>query len=355
LKKKIPLHSLVLCESLDRLDDFPLHERVSRSTIEQDLVGGVHRTELSDIVFDELRHRAGLKLSLGERVALYIGDLTIDEKYQMSSLATNQGASVIDIVSTETSIVPVKPHYDGTLKSNWMGITVVGDLHGDCAALMEALRWARSRQNFTWLLGDIIDYGSQTLETMTAVYESVMRGEAGMILGNHEKKIARWLDQKDKGKVYLRMSDGNKVTTRALDKLTPVARRRWIGQFRSLLAHSSLVYQFDQTVLVHAAAHASLWTNQIDNYAVEQFALYGESDNAGGKFRRTYNWVDQVPKGQMVFVGHDVLHSYPWVRTGTKGGQVVFLDTGCGKGGYLSSADLRFDGPTLRLECFKRY
>jgi hypothetical protein len=239
----------------------------------------------------------------------------------------------------------------GHLRSAWKGITVVGDLHGELVAFTTALAWAKARQNFLWLLGDVIDYGADTLATVDAVYEAVMAGTAALILGNHERKIARWLDHGGKH----RLTDGNRVTIEALERLDSTTKRRWIGRFRSLLGHASLMQQFGNITLVHAAVHPSLWTEQPDHAQIEQFALYGEADHSSGRFRRVHHWIDSVPHGQLVFVGHDNVAEFPIVMRGLLGGRVVFLDTGCGTGGRLSTADLRFDESGLRLECFNRH
>ena len=65
----------------------------------------------------------------------------------------------------------------------------------------------------------------------------------------------------------------------------------------------------------------------------------------------SYRWVDDVPEGRIVIVGHDIRAKEPRAVVGAKGGKTVFLDTGCGKGGTLSTADLRFDPDgSVRLE-----
>ncbi len=347
--KNIPLHSLVFCVSLEHLNNFSEHERLSKISIQRDLIGDSSRIDISHIVFEEIRHRTSLKLSLGERVAIYCSDLDDSFKQQLAQIATSQGALVIEY---DPIAVPAKTILLDTLKNNWVGITIVGDVHGDYNALSQALSWAQARGNFTWFLGDIIDYGKDTLKTMNAVYRAVMDGHASLILGNHERKIARWLDR---GNKTMHLSEGNKVTVNAIEKLNSVDKRQWIGRFRSLLAHSSLLAQFNNVTLVHGALHPSFWDNHSDDKAIEQFALYGEGDYIGGKFRLTYKWMDKIPKDQMVFVGHDVVKSYPVVKTGALGGQIVFLDTGCGKGGRLSSADLKFDTSGIHLECFRHY
>ena len=355
MNTRIPLHSLALCSTFAHLDAFPVHERLARRMIERDLIGEDSRLRIDHVIFDELRHRINLKLSLGERVAVFVGDLSATERQQLVLTADNQGASVTD-VATSDPVQFAKPPLLDALRLNWRGVTVIGDIHGDHDALLAALAWARSRHHIAWLLGDIIDYGIAPLDCVATVYRAVMMGAAATILGNHERKIARWLDQRENGKATIRTSDGNKVTIAALERLISNQRRRWIGQFRGLLAHSSLLCQMTEVTLLHAAAHPSLWTGSPDADAVERFALYGEPDHdKHGAFRQSYRWVDRVPKGQTVYVGHDMLHDYPMVRTGKAGGEVVFLDTGAGKGGHLSSADLRFADTGLHLECFKRY
>jgi len=352
---RIPLHCLVLCADHDQLTRFPVHEHLARASIAYELVGLDRRIDLGRIAFAEMRHRLGLKLSLGERVVVASDDLSTDCKEQLVSIARDQGAHIIGIGERlrhceycDSTVIPIIP-FSAVAREQYHGITVIGDIHGDLDLLRQAFDWARSRQHYAWLLGDVLDYGKQSLECAEAVYQAVMRGDAGLIIGNHERKIARWIEQR-----HVRISDGNRVTTDALMHLKSSERERWIGRFRALLAHACLLHQMDNITLIHAAAHPSLWADRPDQQLIEQFGLYGQGE-VNGKFRRVHHWIDVVPKGNLVFVGHDVLSPFPMVVTGAKGGQVVFLDTGCGKGGVLSTADLRFGDAGLRLECFNRH
>jgi hypothetical protein len=361
----IPLHCLVLCETSEWLSVFDVHEVTDLATISDQLVGSSRRHDLIAIMYNELRHRVALKLSLGERAVVPMQDLTVDQRHQLVAVATSQGAAVYTIgqraeagtahIKSNATIQPIRSlpadietHLH---EQRWTGITVIGDVHGELEPLQQALDWARSRQHFVWLLGDVIDYGKQTLEVAEVVHHAVMNGEATMIFANHERKIARWLDRDNE---HLRISDGNRITIAALEQLTSRERTRWAGRFRGLLAHTALMQTIGDITLLHAAAHPSLWDIP-DHRAIEQFALYGESDQSSGRFKRTHRWVDAVPLGKMVIVGHDIVSDLPMIITGARGGKVVFLDTGCGKGGKLSSADLRFINNTLTLECFKRH
>jgi protein phosphatase len=74
-------------------------------------------------------------------------------------------------------------------------------------------------------------------------------------------------------------------------------------------------------------------------------ALYGQTTGRlqpDGYPERVLHWVDHIPAGMTVYVGHDRRSSdgRPYVRAGRGGGTAVFLDTGAGKGGHLSWIDL---------------
>lgn len=79
-------------------------------------------------------------------------------------------------------------------------------------------------------------------------------------------------------------------------------------------------------------------------------ALYGETDgkkHQDGFPQRTYRWVDLVPAGLTVVVGHDVVSTTTILRRrGRQGGEVVHLDTGVDRGGKLSWLDI----PAAELE-----
>lgn len=363
--KIIPLHSLVFCDDVANSARFVAHEKTGLDDIRRQLIGDTRCRGFDHDLYDELRHRVALKLSLGERTVISMRGLSSDRRRDLAAIAFDDGAAVFTlgradgsagvVVPAATEVTPVSPLPCAVLahlrEQDWHGVTVIGDVHGELQPLQRALAWARSRQHFIWFLGDIVDYGRHTLETVELVYQAVMHGEAAMVAANHERKIFRWLNRDSE---YLRVSDGNRVTIDALRRLPGAERQRWAGRFRALLSHTVMMSEIGDFVLLHAAAHPSLWAARDDN-AIEQFALFGESDHANGRYKRTHCWVDAVPENKTVIVGHDVLSEYPMMITGSNGGKVIFLDTGCGKGGQLSSADLRFADEQLHLECFKRY
>jgi protein phosphatase len=92
---------------------------------------------------------------------------------------------------------------------------------------------------------------------------------------------------------------------------------------------------------------------------LEGMALFGEIDTENPKREdgypnRIYDWVDRIPATKRVMVGHDIRSTIlPLFVKGAVGGEAYFMDTGSGKGGRLTSADVYFDGPDQKIKNFK--
>ena len=101
------------------------------------------------------------------------------------------------------------------------------------------------------------------------------------------------------------------------------------------------------------------WDGSSTRKEIETYALFGEFEapaNSNVFVPRTYSWVERIPDGCTVVVGHDIRRKEaPLIVGGQRGGNVVFLDTGCGKGGKLSSVDLRWTAEGMRLLNFNVY
>lgn len=239
------------------------------------------------------------------------------------------------------------------------GLTVVGDIHGMRSSAEAAVAHARARNHFILFLGDVIDYGPHSLETADLVHDLVVDGHAAMIRGNHERKIARWLDQGEAGEITIQVSHGNQATIDAVEALPEGPRAAWIARFRHLLARSTMMAEVGDLVFAHGAVHPSFWTG-LTPKAAESYAYFGQVDRSApmidGYPVRTYGWADEIPAGMTVIVGHDVRSPIePLVVEGARGGRAIFLDTGSAKGGRLSVADYRLDGDGLRFEAFRHF
>ena len=399
MRKLIPLNSLVITVGPTPAVNascvehkFAAYEIISAEDVREELVGDRSRKDIDGVVFSEVHRRVLTKLKLGERVVVCAPNLRRDSRVALAEIGVNHGVPVFYLVCDDESAEPgarakflstekdvlrgdglvevidqrvctmdvvgkLRGDLQETLSRKYKGITVVGDMHGMYQSLLATLDWARERNHFVLSLGDIIDYGPGTLETADEVYRLVMRGGGEMIIGNHERKIARWIDQNERGRSMMKLSDGNKVTTQALNRAGASVRDRWSSRFRGFVSRSPLSLEIGDFFFAHAAAHPAVWAGEdIEPRAAENFCLFGEYDPTaeGERPARTYNWVEAIPAGKTVIVGHDARSTLrPVVETNAQGGKAIFLDTGSGKGGNLSSVDLRFnDAGQLELKNF---
>ena len=403
MRKLVPLNSLVITvgptPSVNAAcvnEYFAPYEVISAEDVREELVGDRTRKDIDGVVFSEVHRRVLTKLKLGERVVVCAPNLRRDSRIALAEIGVNHGVPVFYLIcddeaaepsarskflSTEKDVlrgdslaevidrrvcsIEVVRKFNSVsgdellenLSRRYKGITVVGDMHGMYQSLLATLDWARERNHFVLSLGDIIDYGPGTLDTADEVYRLVMRGAGEMITGNHERKIARWIDQNERGRSMMKLSDGNKVTTQALNRAGAPVRDRWSSRFRGFVSRSPMSLEIGDFFFAHAAAHPSVWTGEdMDPRAAENFCLFGEYDPTaeGERPARTYNWVEAIPAGKTVIVGHDARSTLrPVVETNAQGGKAIFLDTGSGKGGNLSSVDLRFnDQGQLELKNF---
>jgi protein phosphatase len=110
-------------------------------------------------------------------------------------------------------------------------------------------------------------------------------------------------------------------------------------------------FRFGRLLCVHAAFHDGMLEHPSPPDAGEARpeglvgrAIFGQVTGRrapdGFPIRLT-GWVDRIPPGLTVLVGHDNRShdGRPVTLTGLRGGQAIFLDTGAGKGGALAWRD----------------
>jgi protein phosphatase len=118
-------------------------------------------------------------------------------------------------------------------------------------------------------------------------------------------------------------------------------------------AFSKFYHTFDNITFVHAASHPAIWETdpKIGKTEKSRF-IVGETVNEideDGYPVRLYNWIEEIPAGKTVVVGHDrkpirnVAITSPMTVPNKNGGKAIFLDTGCGKGGFLSGVVVMAD------------
>lgn len=233
------------------------------------------------------------------------------------------------------------------VREKFDGMLVFGDVHGDYASIKRAYDYALVNNFFFMSLGDLVDRSDKPYETVELMYNVMERGDGGFVMGNHDDK-------------FYRHSIGNKVhfSGDAKQTLVDVGVDREDEFFRMYVAvmsdpfFSAIYHTFDDIYLVHAAAHAAMFSG-FANVSKSERARYlvGETNgdrHPNGYPVRLYHWIDDIPAGKTVIVGHDrtpfdfeaVLTS-PKEVANKRGGKVVFMDTGGGKGGYVTGAVIK--------------
>lgn len=386
--KKIPLNSLVFLidvASEQVADRFASHEFVSLETVSRVFVGEEERPDLRSMFMMELERLIETKLALGQRVVVDVPDMRRDHRVSLARMAMNRGhntfylvddlsirrdllrgdriAEVVDLNQSQAEVVQPLPDNDFFTQvqaRGYDGVTVVADIHGMMNPLRNAISWARSRNHFLLFLGDLLDYGIDTLEVIEEVYQLVIRGEAEALMGNHERKIFRYLNQVQKnGSSHIRLSEGNKVTVGRIDSLSRFDYERWVSRFRALVNMMRNHRVSHNFIFAHGAVLPEMWSmtgNRLHG-EFEEVTLFGEVDDSvkrsDGFPNRVYNWVDLLKPNQVAIVGHDIRSDFkPFEQLNKDGGKAIFLDTGCGKGGHLSTLDIRFSGTSARVENF---
>lgn len=246
------------------------------------------------------------------------------------------------------------------VRDNFDGMLVFADVHGDYRSFKMAHDFAKSENYFFMSLGDLVDRGSNPFDVVKDMSNAVYDGRAGITPGNHDDKFYRYWKG---GKVsFSRDAQGT------LDSVGPEREKEFLELYARMLddnMFSNYFHTFGDITLVHAASHPCMWedTERFGNTAKSR-ALYGETTGEvypDGYPVRAYNWIEEVPAGKTVIVGHDkqpinnVPITEPMMRTNANGGTVIFLDTGCGKGGFLSGVVVLADKKGFKLEKFVEF
>lgn len=246
---------------------------------------------------------------------------------------------------------PSPPFFE--LPGRFAGVRVVGDVHGDAGAFSAAIAGAREQNLFVIQIGDLVDRGADSPACLRLAFDLLAAGDGLFILGNHEEKLRRALAPQNN----VELGDDLARTLAAIAAAPQAQLFReevlaaldaaplWLRLGRHFIVHGG----FDPAMLDYAGPQAMpsrRFAKEVANRALRgepQRQLKGQPAplDAEGYPIRLYNWVDQVPDGLTVIIGHDSFSTTEIVeRRGALGGRVLFCDTGCGKGGKLSWIDV---------------
>lgn len=228
------------------------------------------------------------------------------------------------------------------------GLRVIGDVQGQSDEFAVAIREARRNNLGVLQLGDITDRGPDSPGAIRLMLDLLDRGDGAFIGGNHDLKFMRWaqgrnvqIDARGLAGTICQLeeaSDGNSL--REEFSRACAAAPVWLHTGKDFFVHGA----FDVRMLQYLEGPTLENIRSLDSSIVNS-AIYAETDGTkteSGLPVRTYNWVDAIPRGLTVHVGHDVRSTTHIVeQIGRGGGTAVFLDTGAGgKNGPLSWKDI---------------
>jgi hypothetical protein len=239
------------------------------------------------------------------------------------------------------------------LPSRFAGIRVIGDVHGEASGFAAAIEDASRLDLFVVQLGDLVDRGPDSPGCLRLAFDLVASGDGTFLLGNHDEKLGRALVPGSKVEIWPDLAD----TLAAIDAQPDADAFR--NQVRAMLSRAPHWLRIGRHFMVHAGFEPAMLDYpgpdaMASRHAAKRSinrALRGQTpdilpggsaplDDAGYPIR-LYGWIDEVPAGLNVLIGHDVLSTGQIVeRRGVLGGRVLFCDTGCGKGGKLSWTDV---------------
>lgn len=236
------------------------------------------------------------------------------------------------------------------IASGYSGLATFSDVHAHAEKLKKGINYALKNNLFIVFLGDLVDGHDKPLETVLAV-KTILDENAGvLVIGNHDDKFYRY-------------AIGNPVILKGPNKQTLAdvpegGEELFLQTIKDLIEHknSAYHYTYDNWVFIHGSCHEEVWTDPEElSKKARHRGLYGEvtgEEDEDGMPIRIYNWVDEIPAGRGVVVGHDrkpyggkdLADTGPFDHTNPQGGRVIFSDTGCGKGGKLTLTVFKFEG-----------
>jgi len=220
------------------------------------------------------------------------------------------------------------------------GILLVADVHAVKEKLKATVNIAERRNLYMVFLGDIVDHGGNSVYAVETIYHLLSHGKCELILGNHDKRILKWINAQKQG-LKIPLSDSNLTTIREIRMLNHVERMRFFNIYKLMISMARTHLFFDNVRIVHAA-----YSVEMENYSHERylphelasFALAGEFDER--YMRHTHEWIEKIPKNTTVFVGHVTVDQPKKLIVNSKGGRCYMLDMGCGQNGFLQLCHL---------------
>jgi len=219
---------------------------------------------------------------------------------------------------------------------------IVGDVHG-CGDELEALlarlgygvhiagagegrsvRVTTPAGRRAIFVGDFVDRGPRSADVLRIAMSMIEAGQALAVLGNHDAKLARWLDGRN-----VQLTHGLAATAEELEAESGLFRQQVKVFVEGLPYH--LWLDGGALAVVHAGIRETMLGRM--SSTVRAFCLYGdttgETDELGLPVRR--NWAAHYGGKAAIVYGHTPLAEARWQNN------TICIDTGCCFGGKLTA------------------
>lgn len=177
-------------------------------------------------------------------------------------------------------------------------------------------------------VGDLVDRGPRTVDTLSIARNMIEAGSAFCVPGNHDVKLLRKLRGKD-----VRITHGLAESLADIEAIPEDQRAAFNKQLIDFIDGLVSHYVFDDGKLVVAHAGMKMEMQGRGSGKVREFALYGETTGETDEFGLPvrHNWAAEYRGPAMVVYGHTPVPEPEWLN------KTINIDTGCVFGGKLTA------------------
>ena len=365
----LPLHSVVLNCTNNLNINFLNNEKISIHDLIKKFNINEHLSSRDDAICDLYVHIIKNKLLLGERIFLNdyyylrnnlkseikkilhyynIKHFFLTEENNNIYISEYMKNKKTDINSLQTckKIKDLKNCF-----KRWNGLTIVGDVHGESEKLLSVMAWARKRNNFLILLGDLVNYGNNTIECINLVYDMIINNECQITIGNHDIKIYKWFNG-ERINTYKPVDETIKIFQSLPKRDFDILKMK----FKTIINNGTFALKYKNVYFTHAHINDRIKYLLFNNLPFEKKDVhvcvsgYDFTEKNNEQDKLNISWIENISKGCTVFVGHNYICNVPIIMKNSHGAKFIFMDTGSGKGGKLSSVDMKFNNTTKELE-----
>ena len=141
-------------------------------------------------------------------------------------------------------------------------ILAIGDIHGELDKFLSLYQQLdfNPKQDLLIFLGDYIDRGEQSFETLAWMFGHRQEKNIVMLRGNHEQMLLDYYDRENDGSVWL--ANGGDITAESLAVLDDTLRYQYIDFVRSLPVQYRLAVDGKDFFFCHAGVNPERSLNE---------------------------------------------------------------------------------------------